>query len=67
MTIVEHSPILIWTSNNSKLAVYDSVLYIISDSDTRKITNILYFLNNKHLLIFNSGDANSIIFIKKVE
>lgn len=69
--------------NNSKLTVFGSVLYIISNIDTGSVTNILfapdyslqmgdcdthlYLLNNRHLLIQNAGDVNSAIFIKMVE
>lgn len=66
--------------NNSKLTVIDYVLYVVSDADTNNIKNILYapdtslqegdgdtevfLLNNKHLLIYNCGDVESVLFIK---
>lgn len=66
--------------NNFKLTVIKDVLYIISDIDTRNIINMLYapgtdlqggdcgtymyLLNEKHLLVHNHGDANSVVFIK---
>jgi hypothetical protein len=66
--------------NGSKLTVINSVLYIISDTVTKNIKNMLYapstslqegdggtyiyLLNGKHILVYNGGDVNSAVFIK---